>query len=124
MVIDHLDGEPLKLCCKMKMIQVGEAVVWCFDAGDIVQAREYLKWMEVVLTREMKSDSEMMYQGGMYHFKHQVSPIPRSFNKLPDASNRRNRLSISSPAIELRREWEEPMTFVTADPRLALGGRQ
>lgn len=81
--------------------------------------------MDGLWTREMKSEAEMMHQGGMYHFKHQVSPIiPRSFNNLPDARNGRDRLSISSPKIELRREWEEPMTFVMAAPRLALGGGQ
>lgn len=68
----------------------------------------------------MRLESEMIDQGGMYHFNHQVLPIPRSFN----VSDVRNRLAISSPTIELRREWEEPIGLVIADPRLALGGRQ
>lgn len=64
----------------------------------------------------MRLESEMIDQGGMYHFNHQVLPIPRSFN----VSDVRNRLAM----MELRREWEEPIGLVIADPRLALGGRQ
>ena len=68
----------------------------------------------------MRLESEMIDQGGMYHFNHQVFPIPRSFN----VSDVRNRLAISSPTMELGREWEEPIGLVMTDPRLALGGRQ
>lgn len=40
---------------------------------------------------------------------------------LPDV---RHRFSISSAAIDIRREWDEPIELVMADPRLVLGRRQ
>ena len=73
--------------------------------------------MTDVIIVPMRSETEMIDQGAIYHFNHQVSQIPRS-EGLPDV---RNRLSISSSAIDIRRDLDEPMKFVMADPRQRLG---
>lgn len=48
-----------------------------------------------------------------------IPKCPRSLN-LPDL---RNRLILPDPAVELRQDWERPIAFVMAGPRLALGRR-
>ncbi len=64
----------------------------------------------------------MIDQGAIYHLNHQVSQIPRTRSEgLPDV---RNRLSISSSSIDIRRDLDEPMMFVMADPRQRLGRDQ